>query len=460
MTDRDDGGDSCGGTGASRRRVLAGAASASIATALAGCSFSLGGSGYDRAALSEVAEGPDPSRPATHPVEIDEAMIADHREHARDHLEQVSDDPSLPNGVVADELASNRERVAETLRVQGPSDADGGEPSDDGSGSGETDDRSAEHRLHDARDVRADAADLHFQYLAATGDVTERELERLRDDARDRLAGFRRAWAYRAPSPTRALLVHALFEGLVERVEVDLAPWPRFPDDPLAGWREVGHLRGKVATADALLDDLDAYREQVATADAGRYRPALAAAAMWLSRRANRVEYRDDRALEDGRAGLSTDPGDSVAGYGFDVAREYLREYSKRAFNDVQHDSQYARTALFAAKRRAAVDAFAAAVDDAESSGGSVDVSASTVADERTRAVDAIEQTLDAGPTGLQRRLLEPAYVALRDGDGELRTGRNSDPRRAFAVYRYVARYADAATRASEELVGLLRAAE
>mgnify|MGYP006303743495 FL=1 len=182
---------------------------------------------------------------------------------------------------------------------------------------------------------------------------------------------------------------------------------------------------------------------------------------MWLSRRANRVEYRDDRALEDGRTGLSSDPGDSVVGHRFDVARDRVREYSKRAFNDTQGTQRYATTALFAATRRAAVDAFATAVDDAESgSGSSVDVSASTVADQRTRAVDAVERALDAGPTGIQRRLLEPSYSALRNGDDDLENGRDGDPERAVAAYRYVADYADAAARASEELVALVRAAE
>ncbi|WP_323676152.1 hypothetical protein [Halorubellus sp. PRR65] len=425
----------------SRRDVLSGAASAGVAAALAGCSFSLGSGGYDREALADVADGPQPPRPATHPVDVREPMLSTHREHAREHLAAVPEALDLPNGAVGDELAGTRERVAEQLHEAG------------------SDDERMEYRLHDARDVRVAAADCHFQYRAATNDVTEREMERLRDDARDRLAGFRRAWAYRASSPTRALLVHASFEGTVERVGFELEPWPRFPDDSAAGWREVGHLRGKIATASALLDDLESYREQVATADAGRYRAALHAAAMWLSRRANRVEYRDDGPLDDGRDGLSSDPGDSVAGRRFDVARDRLLEYSKRAFNEAQGTQRYATTALFAATRRAAVDAFATAVDDAESGRESVDVTASTVADERARAVDAVETTLDAGPTGLQRRLLEPAYNALRNGDDELENGRNGDPKRAFASYRYVADYADAARRASDELVGLLRSA-
>jgi hypothetical protein len=370
-------------------------------------------------------------------------MLTTHRERAREHLAAVPMEPDVPNGTVKHELADARDRVAEQLQRDG------------------SDVERAEHRLHDARDVRAAAADCRFQYRAATNDVTERELERLRDDARDRLAEFRRAWAYRASSPTRALLVHAVFEGLVDRIGFDLEPWPRFPDDPTAGWREVGHLRGKLATADALLDDLDAYREQVATADAGRYRPALHAAGMWLSRRANRVEYRDDRPLEDGRAGLSSDPGDPVVGHRFDVARHQVREYSKRAFNRTQGSQRYAQTALFAATRRAVVDAFATAVDDAESGdGSSVDVSANAVAELRTRAVDAVERTLDAGPTGIQRRLLEPAYDALRSGDQELENGADGDPERAVAAYQYVVDHADAATRASEELVGLVRAAE
>ncbi|WP_276271652.1 hypothetical protein [Haloarcula litorea] len=436
----------------SRRRVLTGAVGG--LAALAGCSFSVGDTGSDRGGdLRRLADVERVERPYPHPLAVPDGMIAAHYERARTLLESVPESPDVENELIADRLADERERLAELL-------APHTEPAGTATESAEaTAAEPPDRRLVHARQHRQEAATLWGRYRAATGDVSERGVADRRDEQRDRLAAFRADWSYRASGPVRATLVHDHFEGLVDGIEHALAPWPQFPDDPAAGTEEVGYLVGKVEEAAATLDDLERYRRQVVGEDTDGYRPALMAAAMWLDRRARRRAYANERPLEDGRAAFDRDLGESVARYRFDLARETVREYDNGRLQELIRPEQYASGVLFATTRRAAVEAFAGAVEAVTSGPEDVDLSPRGIEEMQRRARESVGSALDRGPTGVMASALSPSFTALREARDELERGESGTPARAYAAYLYAERFAAAAVDAVDEVVFLLREA-
>lgn len=435
--------------GRSRRNVLA-AATGGLA-ALAGCSFTTEGT-YDGEALRRLAEKGQFERPDHHPLAVPGGMVRNHRARARAILGEVPASPEVPNELIASDITNERERLHEALRQTTETTPEGG--NDTG---GETAGRKrAFDRLGVARRHREDAAALLGTYRAATDDIGRTDLERRRDEQRDRLAAFRSAWDYRASDPVRAALVHEHLEHLLGSVEHALTPWPRFPDDPAGDMDDVGYLVEKVEEAAALLDDLERYREQITGEGTQVYRPALMAAATWLRRRARRESFGIEEPLERGLEAFDRDLGTSVARYRFTMARDAVQDYSNSDLLDAIEEEGYANGVLFATTRRAAVTTLADTVETIESGPPGTDVSAGSIETTRRRAHETVGSKLDYGPDGLMARVLDPAFTTMQEARDELQSGTSGTPPRAYAGYLYADRFAVAAVDAADELAFLL----
>jgi hypothetical protein len=427
------------GYGVSRRAALG--ASVATVTTLAGCSALSGGDdGPDRSyvatALRDVPAESVPTPPSTLPVSVPSERFTAHEERARDLLDAVPSDPSLPNGRVTRRIAGEREQVASDLAEGVTSGVD--------TGTG---------RLGRWRRVREDAAEVAGQYRAATGDLTREQVRTARERLRRSVHEFQTDWPYAAPDPAAAVALHDEVELLVGAAERATRPARQFPADPAGNVRLAASLVAELEGGRAALADAAALVTAMRTAgdDLTGYRPQVAAAASRLERIADSTTDRVRGYLEPEGADPNTfferDVRDTPAVYLFQRAREDLT-WRRDGLESTLERGHTASGVLEAALLLTGCETLADAVDaiESEAAVSTPAADAGEVEARRERAVDALESAWDATPHAVSRWLARRAAAGVREADWRLREVDGPDVvavDRATGAYGWVRLFAE-----------------
>jgi hypothetical protein len=384
---------------------------------------------YDASAFASLGPDAVPRPDRSFPLPTPDGRRQHHRERARSALDRVPEDPSLPNEVLADELARRRRRVAGRLRE------------------GQFDDEPPLERLGSWRHVRGDAVSLAAAWEAATGEFDPEALPARRDRLRSELYDAMDRWDYRAPTAAAALVVHEWVERTYLEVERQLAPWPPVPDDPVSNPSLVGDAAGSVERAAATLRDVEAMLEPVRERGGDGHREAVVAVAHTLERHRHRGPDRvdvDDYVDERGRPNFDRDVEDTPARYAFEAARRTLESAREDAV-DHRRDGEYARAAMAGATATVAAGAFRAVVEGIRSGEYEPPADADAVRGRWTAAVDAVERAWSHEPTALSVGLADSARGHLRSAGwyfDESDTGTGEiDP--AYGAAAYAEQYAE-----------------
>lgn len=302
---------------------------------------------YDERAAEAVVREPFPQAPAVFPVEIPESRFRAHETRARELLDAVSEEPDVPNEVIAERLARERsdlaDRLGEMERAHTP-----------------------REKLGRWRYYRGHAAEVWGSYAAATDQFTTDDFQTRYEQLRAEYNSFDGAWSYAGRDPTDALVVHHAIEELVSRGLDDVLTTGPFPTDPQAAVFEVGRMVQAHERAAANLADARAFRDRFLADEthAPSHRLTFADAAEGL-RHSFEIETRREpynRALERGRSELDVDLGDGPAAHAFEHARQNAKgaEHSLRRARD-RNDP--ATATIQAARYRHASRTFRAVVD-------------------------------------------------------------------------------------------------
>ncbi|MFD1600348.1 hypothetical protein [Halobellus rarus] len=228
----------------SRRNVVAGLGTIGVA-GLSGCAalpFGNDQSANEDVSLSTRDIGSLAWPESPFPVTVPVSLVNAHRERSRELLAAVPSEPSVPNGAVAEEVRSNRERAADRL--------------DDA-----PDESWPTEELSVWRGRRNEAACVLGAYRAATGEDDAEAVTEQRQGVRDDLGSFVANHEYRASSPLESVLAHAPIEDLVGDCRRRVRPDPAYPSDPIARPFQAGDAVGRVELARATLADARRLRE-------------------------------------------------------------------------------------------------------------------------------------------------------------------------------------------------------
>ncbi|QLH76068.1 hypothetical protein HZS55_01550 [Halosimplex rubrum] len=377
----------------SRRAVLAGLGTVG-AVGLTGCSaLPFGDDGNDREDVTLPADAVEPvSWPESpFPVAVPGALADTHRERAQELLAEVPADPNVPNGAVAEELRSDRERAADRL----------GDAAED---------PWPIERLSAWRSRREAAATVRGAYRAATGEGDAEAVTERRRTVRERLGSFVAASEYRASSPLEAALVYAAVEELVTDCRRYLRPDRPYPSDPVARPFEAGQALGQVERARATLGDArrleDAYLAE--RSDASSQWSALIDASGRL-----RFAVARTRSTVDGFLDVGEPPFE--ANLDGTAARTLFVETSRQVSSTVQSheeyrdDGDYARAVIEAGQAVAAVEALRTAIDGIRDGAYQGEVTVDSVTEAAARAREAIAAVEASEHRRLATHFLRPA---------------------------------------------------
>lgn len=423
-----------------RRGVLA-ACGAGL-TALAGCaSVDLSSRGrdddreYDAERLAALAERGTPTPRNGFPVAITVTELDRHRDRARDLVSIVPDRPDIPNGAVAEQLRTDRERVRDDLAGDGESAGD--------------DERTDFDRLADVRRVRADAAEVAGAYRAATRAIHRRGIEARREALREDRRAFEAEWAYRGDDAAGALVVGAALEDLLERARRGAEAWPSFPDDPAADVFRVGEITRTLEAGRAALADAVDLRTRYLNggSDAPSHRGAIAAAAhrlrdrtLWNRQAIHEYLDADVSALPFNRRIEGTPAAELYR-------RARLRaEDALRGPDRARRSGEHATATLQGARGIASLRAFEAVIEALEAGEYGPPENAEHVATAHEAAVDALGAAWRTAPTAVSVKVAAPARWAVGRGLSGLERsdGHHRDVDRAVASFGYARLYAEA----------------
>jgi hypothetical protein len=438
----------------SRRGVLAG--SAAGLAALAGCSSLpfTGGSDarpeYDGEAILDALDA-EQARAATspeYPGRVPDSLAATHRERAGDLLEEVPENPDVPNAVVAERLADARSD-AESGLADAPADT------------------ASLDALDDWRHARSDAAYALGSHAAATAAFDREALaERARRIERD-FDAFRSEWRYRASDAPSALLAHRELESLAATCQRALVPDRALPADPQTAPFAVGERVQSVETARAALADATGLRNAFVTDDMATYRDALAVTAERARRVGDATIHPvDDIIYADSGEAFDRDIADSPARVLFESVTRSLDALGERVHRDRErgHYAAAASGGVHLMTRSLSAVTLVDAIERGEYATPESGAAPDAVAAARTRAVDAVENAQSASPQPLAAVAAEPASVALAAADRELlglrAAGRTPEPPDRFDVVDALASYARATHLADAAPQAAARAAE
>jgi len=411
----------------SRRGVLAGLATAGAA-AIAGCSTPPldddEGQRVEAAAvppdLVDAVEWP----PAPFPANVPASLGASHESRARDLLDAVPADPSLPNAAVAAAIADDRKRAAERGAAQ---------PSDPW----------PTEALSARRRARGEAAMVRGTYRAATGVDDGADLAARRRAVREDRAALAADLEYRAPSTAAAALAYEPVESLLAACERHLRPTVRYPDDPVAAPFRAGNAVGDVERARAAATDAAGLRDAFRGGREGlepRW-ASLTAAADALDGSVHRTRAR----VRERTGGAATPDGEDLSGT---VARELATVSAGRAeaaVGDIERASDaghHAEAVVEAGTALAALEARRWAAEAIRDGRHREPPSESSLRSASERARDAVAEAVADGD-GLASRIALPAVTSLERVADDI-DRRYADARRTQARLRYVALYADA----------------
>jgi hypothetical protein len=416
---------------------------------------------YDTGRLRTLGYANGPTAPPAFPAEIEPAVVERHYERARALLDDVPEEPSVPNEAVTEELRQQADRVADLVN-SGADETDaeaGGETSGETGGetSGETGGETSGEtggettvtlaELERARRVRREVAELWGAYRAATGNTSREAFRTRRREVRADRRAFAAEWTYRGGTAADALAVHAELESLLAESRRGTEAWPPFPDDPETAPLTAGELVRSVEGARAALSDAETLREAAldATATVDSHYDAISRA----SGRLQHVVAMERRRIDDfADATVSRLPYDRpIEGT---PAAEVFREAQLRLRRVAEGDrlareqGRLATATVRAGHHLAATRAFARVVDGIDGGKYGAVGSAARVETARRKAVEALQTEWNSEPNALSVAVATPAVSAVRDGDFTLRrlSGNVEGVAEAFGLYvfgRYLA---------------------
>ena len=238
-------GSSSGRASSSRRRFLAGIATAGAA-AVAGCSGLPFTGGEERreapASLPPDAVGSVEWPASPFPASVPGALADAHEARTRALLDDVPVDPELPNAAVAAAIGDDRERARRRADAELPE-------------GWAVDDLSAWRRR------REDAATVRGAYRAATGTDDGAALAARRRAVRRDRGTLASDLEYRAESPAAAVLAYEPVESLLAECARHVEPRVTYPDDPVAVPFRAGEAVGRVERAAAAASDAAGFRD-------------------------------------------------------------------------------------------------------------------------------------------------------------------------------------------------------
>jgi len=377
-----------------RRQLLAGIGTAGAAS-LAGCSSLPFG--------DEDTDDPDVDVPAgtvepiewpvsPYPITVPTAISASHRQRARELLDDVPADPSIPNQAVADELASERER-AERLDE-------------------EPEDPWALERLSEWRGRRGSAANVLAAYRAATGEDDGPDIADRRRTLRRELGSFAADYDYRAAATREAVLAHAPIEDLLSSTRRRLSPDPGYPDEPLAAPFQAGDAAERIEVAAATLSD--ARRLRTAYLDARSNAPARWESLIDASDRLH-FAVRRTRSTVSGFLGRTESPFDrDLEGTAAERLFQEAAQEVETLAEDVtsfRADGQYANAVIAAGRTLAAVEALRAVIIGIREETYIDDVTVDSVERTAQRAQDALAAVEETDTGRLATAIVRPVLA-------------------------------------------------
>ena len=426
-----------------RRRFLAGIGTAA-ATGFAGCS-SLGGPDEredEEIDPSAFGDGiPAIAWPASPlPVSLPASLLESHRTRATQLYSSVPASPPIPNEVVADELAEDREYLGE--RIEAGSDA-----------------TITLEAIDDWRSVRGSAAHLRGAYRAATGADDGAALADRRETVRAELGEFVADLEYQATDPIEAVLVYAPVEDLLGDVRRYVRPIHPYPDALIAAVEQAGDAVRDGELATASLTDARGFRETyLSDRDSVDHQWSRL---IDVSRTLDHAAHRTRDTI--GEYAQQYDP-ESV----FDrdlgpVSEELFRVASRRVESGSGRDreyeryghGEYARAILESTQELAAVAVLDRIVDGIESGAFAAEATVSAVNSAAADARSAVESLGEATNPHLAVAVARPgigSYAGARRRLDE----RYFDPAEAQASFRYATMYARVAPQAADYLVDRL----
>ncbi|WP_026046284.1 hypothetical protein [Halorubrum sp. T3] len=424
---------SSGRAWSSRRRFLAGVATASSA-AVAGCANLPFAGGEERreppASLPSDVVGTVSWPASPFPAAVPASLADAHESRARELLDDVPAEPDLPNAAVARAIGDDREQAMRRVEADVP-------------GEWPVDALSAWRRR------REDAAAVRAAHRAATGTDDGADLAARRRAVRGDRGALAADLEYRAESPTAAVLAYEPVESLLAECAGYVPPRVSYPADPVADPFRAGETVARVERAGAAVADAAGLREAFLDGRDGaapRWEPLVAAAETLrgsVSRTRSTVRERvgGEEPLADEDLSRT-------------VAQELLAVSERRvesAVDDVDRAAdadEYATVAVEAGTALAEMEAYRRAVGEIRDGGHRAVPSESSVRSAAKRARAAIGEVVDDGDP-LATRFVRPALEAIGYVDDRIEEGYSS-VRRSQAELAYVDLYASAVPAAAE----------
>lgn len=374
------------------------------AAGLAGCSalpFS------DDGGDAEVTVPADTVRPydrpqSPFPVALPATLATRHRDRARELLADVPTDPSIPNAAVADELASERQRVAETVA----SDTGATWPIE---------------VVAERRHERGNAAAVRATYRAATGEGDPSTVATRLRQTRSDLGSFWGDLAYRGSDPLEAVLVYAAIEDLLVACRRWIHRGTDYPEDPVAEPFAAGDAVEFVEIATAGVADARRFRaSHLASAEAPNPQwTAVADSVTQLERDVEQTVESVEQFLEaETEAVFEENLDDTIARGLFDDAARRCRNW-RESFEEANTNGRYATAVVEAGRTVAAVEALRTAIEAIRDGGYQEQLSVESVRRVAEQARSNLQRIEGTDSSGLAIRIGLPA---IWEYEGAVRT--------------------------------------
>jgi hypothetical protein len=353
-------------------------------------------------------------------------------------LAAVPEELSIPNRAIAEELRSERKRVAERLEN------DVAEPW-------------PTEALSEWRSRREAAASVRGTYRAATGKDDGEPVSDRRQAVRDDLGSFVADHEYRAPSPLEAVLVSAPIEALVTDCRRGVRPKPTYPADPLADPFRAGDAAGRVEDARATVDDARGLRKAYVSdrPEASTQWAALIEASDELRLSVARTRSTVQDFLEVDEPPFDADLEGTTGRAQFRAARGRV-ESAASDHEKHRRQGDYATAVIEAGRALAAIEALKATIEGIRSGAYQDDVTAESVSRTADRTREATAEIEGSEDRRLAALIARPVF-AIFESAPDLITEGYIDPVRLQGELALAELYVRAVPAATEFIVDRLR---